>query len=168
MKTLEQIQEENRKFIILANNPEAKSYDEALEAELDKDCVVIDILGSFSSTQAECFQHIIIHKEFGDRYLIKSEDGYDSFNTLPKENLANRDWIKIIGKPLTLSRVLIALSEDFCFYKENKTTFSIAKINQDPRSQIKWDLEKEEKETTLEDQSEETQRKFNELITNVL
>ena len=30
MKTLEQIQEENRKAIILANNPEAKDYDEAL------------------------------------------------------------------------------------------------------------------------------------------
>jgi hypothetical protein len=30
MKTLEQIQEENRRFIIMANNPEAKSYEEAL------------------------------------------------------------------------------------------------------------------------------------------
>jgi len=33
-KTIEQIQEENRKLIILANNPEAKSYEEALEQEL--------------------------------------------------------------------------------------------------------------------------------------
>jgi hypothetical protein len=33
MKTLEQIQEENRRFIIMANNPEAKSYEEALLKE---------------------------------------------------------------------------------------------------------------------------------------
>ena len=35
MKTLEQIQEENRKAIIMANNPAAKDYDEALEVEIE-------------------------------------------------------------------------------------------------------------------------------------
>jgi hypothetical protein len=38
MKTLEQIQEENRKAIIMANNPSAKDYDEALEMELGVGC----------------------------------------------------------------------------------------------------------------------------------
>jgi hypothetical protein len=40
MKNLEQIQEENRKSIILANNPEAKDYEEALEMELDIGCII--------------------------------------------------------------------------------------------------------------------------------
>jgi hypothetical protein len=41
MKTLKQIQEENRKFIIMANNPTAKTYDEALEMELGYGCIVL-------------------------------------------------------------------------------------------------------------------------------
>ena len=46
MKTLDQIQEENRKAIIMANNPEAQSYEEALHDELGFNCVVFskDIL----------------------------------------------------------------------------------------------------------------------------
>jgi len=62
----------------------------------------------------------------------------------------------------TLSRVLISLknANNFCFYKENETNISIAKINQDPKEQIKWDLTKE----TLEEQSEETQKEINRII----
>ena len=37
-KSLEQIQEENRKAIIMANNPEAKTYEEALKMELEFSC----------------------------------------------------------------------------------------------------------------------------------
>lgn len=36
MKTIKEIQEENRKLIILANNPEAKSYDEARKTIIEK------------------------------------------------------------------------------------------------------------------------------------
>ena len=41
MKTLQKIQEENRKFIIMANNPSAKTYDEALEMELSFSCELL-------------------------------------------------------------------------------------------------------------------------------
>ena len=168
MKTLKQIQDENRKFIIMANNPTAKTYDEALKMELGIGCIVFDLQDTINE-QTECNYYKIICSSDDDVvFILTSLDEDDSFNdlfthynpTLCSYNLLDKSVFKIIGKPLTLSRVLIALSEDFCFYKENKTNLSIAKINQDPDSQIKWDLTKE----TLEDQSEETQRKFNELI----
>jgi hypothetical protein len=69
MKNLEQIQEENRKSIILANNPEAKDYEEALRD--------------------------------GFKYRHTTKIKGKLFNYLSGE--------EFIGKPLTLSRVLIKI-----------------------------------------------------------
>ena len=122
MKTIKQIQEESRKIIILANNAEAKSYNEALLLELG--CT--------------------------DEFAKKAD-------------LWGR---KIIGKPLTLSRVLIALEskigeEDiirFNIKKEYKAIF----FEKDGFGIIEmpWNLTKE----TLEEQTEEVQRAINELL----
>ena len=51
MKTLEQIQEENTaKFIIMANNPTAKTYEEALEMELEGGCQMMSWQVNFHLT----------------------------------------------------------------------------------------------------------------------
>jgi hypothetical protein len=162
MKTLEQIQEENRKAIIMANNPAAKDYDEALEMELTKGCLV--------NIEVDTHHHIY------EVYELLDEDGnkisnrayyqninynsvYNSkFITLTEYELESK---KIIGKPITLDRVLIALEP----YPNNwgMVAGHIAKINRKACNydfKCKWDLTK----TTLEDQSEETQRAINKLL----
>ena len=62
-------------------------------------------------------------------------------------------------KPLTLSRVLLALPNELYYYKSANWLY-IAKPNQDPKEQITCDLKKE----TLEEQTEETQRGLNEFF----
>jgi len=119
MKTIKQIQEESRKIIILANNPEAKSYDEALEMELE-------------------------------HHHITRLDG-KMFNYLNGE--------EIIGKPLTLSRVLISLKSKHLIIS---TAGYVCKRIGDSEYQniCYWDLTKE----TLEEQTEEAQRAINKLL----
>lgn len=57
MKTLEQIQEENRKAIILTNNPEAKSYKEALEKEKENlDEIFCGHCGNFTDGWTEYWE----------------------------------------------------------------------------------------------------------------
>lgn len=63
------------------------------------------------------------------------------------------------SKPLTLSRVLLALPIELYYYKSFNLLY-ITKQNQDPKEHIPWDLTKE----TLEEQSEETQRGINKLF----
>tara|TARA_Y100000401_G_scaffold105945_1_gene99023 strand:- start:1477 stop:1899 length:423 start_codon:yes stop_codon:yes gene_type:complete len=140
MKTLKQIQEENRKFIIMANNPTAKTYDEALEME-----------------ENICMLNTVFYQG----------------NSVYREYIHPCNVYKNIGKPLTLSRVLIALKGRWSgFFVDNiflpsKNNSAYAKINLlntgDEIISLNWDLTKE----TLEEQSEETQRKFNELINEI-
>ena len=111
MKTLEQIQQENRKFILEAIG-EYKNELKLLEQ------------------QEHQIYHEIISKSF-------------------------------YSKPLTLSKVLLALPSELYYYKNGNLLY-IAKPNQDPKEQITWDLTKE----TLEEQSEETQRAINKLFNN--
>lgn len=102
MKT---IQEQNREFIIMANNPEAKTYEEALEMELGFGCII---------------------------------------------------QTDIIGKPLTLNRVLIAFKS--VYLDKYKNIISLRRDKYE--DYIDWDLTKE----TLEEQSEEVQIAINEMI----
>ena len=166
MKTLQEIQEENRKFIIMANNPTAKTYDEALEMELGIGCIIFDILDAISNRQAECNYHKIICS--GEIiFTVKSLDGYNSFNDICLENLLCKDVFKIIGKPLTLSRVLISINTHFEFFKNYNKLLNNNHIlefenpdNNISEILLSWDLTKE----TLEEQSEETQREINKLF----
>jgi len=169
MKTLEQIQEENRKFIIIANNPSAETYDEALEMELKFGCIV---------KVAETIEH------FDEDCFIKHSDR-ESYITLGYYGDVPLKCIKIIGKPLTLSRVLIALNnatkqhnlkaelcdQQYSIYTSCDNNYLYfgdspnGKLHAEwSKEQInRWDLTKK----TLEEQSEETQRKFNELINEI-
>ena len=134
MKSLEQIQEENRKAIIMAANPEAKSYKQALRMELGIGC----------------------------------EASY---------NYDDKD-IKIIGKPLTLDRVLLLFKRkslqrfhEFTYYDEfklkdsdhiYKNSFQIWVKNKNFKviAVFNWELTK----PTLEMQSEEVQRSINKIL----
>lgn len=155
MKNLEQIQEENRKFIILANNPEAKDYKEALEMELGNRCAVeidgvdIEYIG-------------ILH------WFRKRKGGL-----LGGDKIQRDDIVHIWGKPLDLSRVLIALNKTLekdinwefssignkFFIGTNNYNLSIL-FKDWIKERPYWDLTK----PTLEEQIEETQRAINKLI----
>lgn len=132
MKTLKQIQAENRKFIIMANNPTAKTYDEALEMELGKDCQIKykdSILFYFGQNDFE-FD------------LYKTQNDFKGL--LRTQYSPQKNECKIIGKPLTLNRVLIAFGRK------------------------SLDLWKNLTKETLEEHSEETQREINKLLNNKL
>jgi len=144
MKTLEQIQIENRKFILEAIH--GCSYDEALKKELGVGCKVK--IKKFMSSQ-----------DFNEEIFVI--DDYCDFST---ENLFrtidshhHNKITEIIGKPLTLSRMLLAL-------KDKKIGFSDKDLGAIWKGEYiyddyiyEWDLTKE----TLEEQSEETQRGIN-------
>ena len=113
---LSKIQEFNRQKIILANHPEAKSYEEALEAELGYDCQVkVRVWGSTSKVTIDnltCFadgQYLRFRELVGD---ISRKDLTDQgLERLAEYESARHCIVEIIGKSLTLDRVLIALDK---------------------------------------------------------
>ena len=153
-KTLEQIQQENRKFILEAIH--GCSYEEALKKEEGDFC------------------HYLYQTNYGEQTIIGDVKSY-GYNK--DKHFPNAFLIKIIGKPITLSRVLLAFKNkdvktcygdeiifnlagsQFCGFKlEEKfhnSHYSLYGI-------CTWNLELE----TLEEQTEETQRKINELFNN--
>ena len=159
-KSLEQIQQENRKFILEAIH--GCSYEEALKKELGVGCKVK--IKRFMSTQDFNEEIFVI-----DNYC---EFSYESFFKTIDSHRHN-EITEIIGKPLTLSRVLLAFKN-----KEVKTCYGDEAIfniglvdfyeiesgayreNHHFEYICDWDLKKE----TLEEQTEETQRGLNEFF----
>ena len=153
-KSLEQIQKENRKFILEAIH--GCSYEEALEKELGVGCKII-------------LEGWLDIKSYD--YTITDTDTF---------KISRDQIIEVIGKPLTLSRVLLAFKN-----KEVKTCYGDKIIFNIAGSQF-CELSVEDKEayaTTytvygiclwnlaideipLEEQTEETQRAINELFNN--
>lgn len=151
-KTSEQIQQENRKFILEAIH--GCSYEEALEKELGVGCKII-LEGSFNNENKN--------------YTITETDTF---------KISRDQIIEIIGKPLTLSRVLLVLKKKgvkTCY--GNEIIFNIAgsqfcelQVSDEDYESYNtiytlygicfWNLELE----TLEEQSEETQRGLNEFF----
>ena len=172
-KSLEQIQKENRKFILEAIH--GCSYEEALKKELGFGCKVK-------------IKRFISSQDFNEEIFVI--DDYCDFST---ENLFrtigsfhHNEIIEIIGKPLTLSRVLLAFKKklklinygdeiifniagsQFCglSVKDSCGLYNIFEESYAPTYTVYgiclWNLELE----TLEEQTEETQRKINELFNN--
>ena len=164
-KTLEQIQEENRKAIIMANHPEAKSYEEALEMELGFGC---KFYSELDTKNIVTIYDITTEREF-KVFLGRSPEPFQDIRVY-HDPLDSK--IGIIGKPLTLNRALIALQSAYeaQFVKTStpcKSCFgilfeSIVRYTEEQDIDIicNWDLTKE----TLEEQSEDCQRKINELL----
>ena len=161
MKTLEQIQEENREAIIMANNPEAKTYEEALEMELGTGCK-IHLGGDRASTIMSNPDNI----KRGTRGWGNENSKFHQYIKLTYPE--GEDYItKIIGKPLTLDRVLIALSGvacDLTLSYDNLVGDRIVNIRLDNpfslEGNFKWDLTKK----TLEEQSEKIQKVIKKLL----
>jgi hypothetical protein len=134
MKTLQEIQDFNRRKIICAVH-NTEDYEEALKKERGDFCHYIYNVGGFWG-----------RKEIEICGDIKGY-GYNG-----EKNHPNAFLKQIIGKPLTLSRVLLAIRErgyfdDIYFGDETATLeFDIKDLS--------WDLTEE----TLEEQSEHTRR----------
>ena len=158
MKTLEQIQEENRKAIIMANNPAAKDYDEALEVEIEYGCKIYDLKHTFFGVPDPTEMTLISGDFKQDNVGSFLHYRGDPTIKVGFKDLLNKNDYKITGKPLTLDRVLIALN------KTKQVGFDCNGYFIDPvgfeYTDYAWDLTK----TTLEDQSEETQRAINKLL----
>ncbi len=146
MKTLKQIQEENRKFIIMANNPTAKTYEEALEMELGYGCIASVNGNDPQPIISKGFDYDKQEELFGFTYATSIESTFDDGISF----FPNCSDLKIIGKPLTLDRVLISIIKHYAPTTIHYFLFS-------------WDLKKK----TLEEQIEETQRDFYELINEI-
>lgn len=138
-KTLEQIQKENRKFILEAIH--GCSYDEALKKEIGFGCDIV--VQNYVCGIKDKTEIITLDKSIG----ICDSTGLFVFanNNKPLE------IIEIIGKPLTFDRVLLAVikSGKYCNSSEIRN-FVLDN----------WDLTSE----TLEQQSEETQREINKIF----
>ena len=149
-KTLQEIQEFNRRKIICSING-TENYQEALKKELGVGCKVK-------------IKNFITNDEFNEEIFVIDEycDFFNETLFCKIGSYKNNEIIEIIGKPLTLDRVLLALKnyeigfiEDSLCYCKHQDFYEY-----DIRELCKWDLTK----PTLEEQSEETQRAIYELL----
>ena len=161
-KTLQEIQEENRKLIL--ETIYACSYEEALEREM-----------KIPFCQVK-------HKKAQDLDSIRHFNSPDDIELVDYLTSFFLDDLKIIGLPLTLSRVLLALSKQdwwrFPFYNAEDIRryplvlgfdgafCEVCRIDFDAHlsEKFRWNLTKE----TLEEQTGETQREINKLLTALL
>lgn len=153
MTNLKQIQEENRKLILTAIH--GCDYEEALEKEFGVGCFIeikayknenfynpAELIGFF-------WKDTFVHQHYEKLFILR--EGDDIYSIEKKNILENR----IVGKPLTLDRILLALEDkhfglDTCEL-EPKCIWIYTKGSYE--EWISWDLTK----PTLEDQSKETQ-----------
>jgi hypothetical protein len=149
-KTLEQIQKENRKFILEAIH--GCSYDEALKKEIGFGCDIV--MQNYVCGVKDTTEIITLDKSIG----ICDLTGLFVF---AKDNKP-LEIIEIIGKPITFDRVLLAIQFsnieiecDRFVFKKLTISYSIYKIDK-----FDWDLTSE----TLEQQSQETQKQINKIF----
>ena len=150
-KTLEQIQKENRKFILEAIH--GCSYDEALKKEIGFGCDIVVqnyVCGVKDKTEIITLDKSIRICDITGLFVFTGDDKKPS------------EIIEIIGKPITFDRVLLAIQFsnieiecDRFVFKKLTISYSIYKIDK-----FDWDLTSE----TLEQQSEETQREINKIL----
>ena len=165
-KSLEQIQEENRKFILEAIHN--CNYKEALQKELGFGCKVIasvwNNIGTYIIDNLTCFfdGYCLRFRELVGDISKKDLTDYGLKNLKEYESAKHR-ILSIIGKPITLNRVLKGIEAcgnygciagHICKVNRKQATYTFI---------CEWNLELE----TLEEQSEETQRAINELLNGV-
>ena len=142
IKTIEQIQAENRKLILEAIH--GCSYKEALKKEEGSEC------------------HYLYKIEHTEHSPIRIMGDIKNYGYNKERHHPNAFLVEIIGKPITLNRVLLAIQFsnieiecDRFVFKKLTISYSIYKIDK-----FDWDLTRE----TLEQQSEETQREINKIL----
>lgn len=153
-KPLQQIQKENRKFILEAIH--GCSYEEALKKEEGDFC------------------HYLYQTNYGEQTIIGDVKRY-GYNR--EKHHPDAFLIKIIGKPLTLSRVLLAFKNKdvksiygddliFNFAGSQFCGLMLEEEYHNPHYSLygacNWNLAIDE--IPLEEQTEETQREINEFF----
>ena len=168
-KSLSEIQKENRKFILEAIH--GCSYEEALEKELVVGCKVIDKMHLFFGEPSPLEMTLVygnaVDGEESDPLYFLHLRGNPCVS-FSKQVIFDKDKFEIIGKPLTLSRVLLALkNEQIGFYdnclgvvSETESVYKEAYTDYI----CDWNLAIDE--IPLEEQTEETQRRINKLFNN--
>lgn len=158
-RAISYVQEENRKIVIMANNPDAKTYKEALKNELGLGCEFID---------DDDNDYIVDDSDY-----IVSEEGKVEY--MGDYGLDTPIIKKIIGKPLMLDRVFIALKKylnrdeeghhiepvikiETCLYR-NVNLLSYGAPDGEKYKLGAWDLSR-----PLDEQPEDTQLRFNNLL----
>ena len=171
-KTLEQIQQENRKFILEAIH--GCSYEEALKKELGFGCKAIDkmhlFFGEPSPEEMTLVYGNAVDGEESDPLYFLHYRGIPCAR-FSKQEICDKDKFEIIGKPLTLSRVLLALKDkQIGFYNDclgEVWEIASGSYREDHLEYIcDWNLALGEIELTLEEQTEETQKVINKLFNN--
>jgi hypothetical protein len=148
-KTLEQIQQENREFILEAIH--CCDYREALMKELGVGCKV-KVKKFFSNSDSDFCEEILIVDKYCVLFL-------NYIQTL--DSAQNHEITEIIGKPLTLTRILSAINAKGGFYDPIRLDDESNTLNFDYQD-LSFNLNVE----TLEEQSEETQRFLNKFFNN--
>lgn len=170
-KSLQEIQQENRKFILEAIH--SCSYEEALQKEWGENCIIEDCI--LNGSEMASWGRVIKDNRHKSLYA-----NIDSGNQLEFSVNWDDDFkCTIIGKPITLSRVLLAFKNkdvkkngNGIVFNYDWGNFSSLEENDYGYSDytpyifchlFDWDLTKE----TLEEQSEETQREVNKLLVGI-
>lgn len=158
-KSLQEIQKENRKFILEAIY--GCSYEEALQKEWGENCIIEDCI--LNGSEIASWGRVIKDNRHKSLYA-----NIDSGNQLEFSVNWDDDFkCTIIGKPITLSRVLLALKDKLIGYYDDGLGYIVKRLfsngwYHEVEYICDWDLTKE----TLEEQSEETQREVNKLFNN--
>ena len=151
MKTLEQIQKENRKMILEAIH--GISYEQALEKELVVGCKVIDLKHQFFGEHSPT--EMVLVEDTGDESFYFTHYRGNPLVKASRQSILDKNKYEILGKPLTLDRVLLALSE-----RDFKINIRLGFAGFLFINGICWDLTK----PTLEEQKEETQKAFHKFM----
>lgn len=158
-KTLEQIQKENRKLILEAIH--GCSYEEALKKELGFGCKVLVqhyVCGVKDKTEILTIDKSVGVCDITGLYVFTGD------NKKPSE------IIEIIGKPITLDRLLLALPHEKIKIELDDVEIGwhgpvlLIKYNLFGPRKFYWRLEKKTILLTHEEQSEETLREINKLL----
>ncbi len=178
MKTLPQVQEENRKAIIMACNPEAKTYEEALHMELGLGCIIMDILHQFFGKNAP--EEMLMLEAFDEDEDVDYKHSFLHYRGNPfvyfnMKEILDKDRFTVMGKPLTFNRVLSAIDKPpqnwDGFYITLKAGAEMIYLPKGTPAcdrseeykysiEIYWDFDKD----TLEEQHERVQREINVLL----
>ena len=147
-KDIKQIQEENRKVIIMACNPKVRSYEDFIEA-LAKECLLDNSDGPYGYGQWIKLDQNKLYKCYPDE----------------NDDYVENDFLMTVGEfvanLLTLSRGLLGLAYSWDKIHSCPQYPNEIDIYYNDADWITWDLKKE----TLEEQTEETQIVINELLT---
>ena len=151
-KSLQQIQQENRKFILEAIH--GCSYEEALQKEWGENCIIEDCI--LNGSEMASWGRVIKDNRHKSLYA-----NIDSGNQLEFSINWDDDFkCTIIGKPITLNRVLKAIDPFGNYGYVAKHICKVNRINATYKFLFEWNPELE----TLEEQTEETQRAINKLF----